>query len=425
MSLLMEALKRAENANKRNSDSDELGIRLVDNVTQEPSLLQTPPLNAFANDPVAQEFTSVVINSTPKAPDAPDSAQDRESAKKLVHASNKRYGRSFKSAIVVVCTLVMITLASALVILEQRVEVPLVSLSTAVSDNLVSPEAAAVDNVAVQNITPETPVTETFAPEALVTDTPVTETLVTETIAPEAFADDTVATETVAINTTTVVTSAPIAQAINRATDITITRSTDTQSIRPLAERAALLISARQYPQAAELLQQILGMQPSNLQALMLYGSLELNAGNLGNASALFSRVIAIDPGNVSARVGFLKSIPGMPTAELITELNRLLQTARNNHLLAFELGRAYSSESRWTEATRSFRSALELVRSSNTNNQVIPEYAFNLAVSLDRSGDRTQAVRYYNEALDSAGLQATAFDPAVVRARVSVLSGR
>jgi tetratricopeptide (TPR) repeat protein len=214
-------------------------------------------------------------------------------------------------------------------------------------------------------------------------------------------------------------------QPVNKTTDITIIRSTDAQTTRQIAERATLLINARQYPQAAALLEQILTLQPSSMQALILYGSLQLNLGNQSSASEIFSRVISIDPSNVSARVGFLKSIPGYSAEDLISELSRLQQTSPDNHLLAFELGRAFATQSRWTEAARSFSRALELAGRSTANNQVLPEYAFNLAVSLDRSGERMLATRYYNEALDRSGSLPTGFDPEVVKQRVNVLSGR
>lgn len=453
MSLLMEALNKAESENKLNTDVNNPAICLIENINPlSTSALKTlEPDNTAVDASVSikgsKEFTSVVINASAESPDAPDVNQDRESAKKLVHASNKRYGRSFKTVIVVVTSLVMIALASALVMLEQRAAPQVMSFTplvpetsiTQVTETPLLPASVANDlELIAESITEAPDTSNTFAITDPIIDTNTPETAVAtsqpesepELVALESESDS-VITAVEADNSTDIESLQQSAsetlavQPVDRTTGISIIRSTDVQTTRQMAERAILLISARQYPQAAELLEQILTLQPASIQALMLYGSLQLSLGNQSRASEMFSRVISLDPGNISARVGFLQSIPGYSADDLIREFSRLQQNSPDNHLLAFELGRAFATQSRWTEAARSFNRALELAGSSTANNQVLPDYAFNLAVSLDRRGERMQAIRYYNEALDRAGSSQTGFDQDVVKQRVIFLSGR
>ena len=51
------------------------------------------------------------------------------------------------------------------------------------------------------------------------------------------------------------------------------------------------------------------------------------------------------------------------------------------------------------------------------------PEYAFNLAVSLDQLGQRNAALQYYRNALSLAERQPTAFELDAVERRIRVIT--
>jgi tetratricopeptide (TPR) repeat protein len=83
-----------------------------------------------------------------------------------------------------------------------------------------------------------------------------------------------------------------------------------------------------------------------------------------------------------------------------------------NAPYLNFALGNVYASQRRWSEAQQSY---FDAYRSDGRN----ADYAFNLAVSLDRLGKRRQALEYYRRALELGERQTTAFSVAAVRERV------
>jgi Flp pilus assembly protein TadD len=83
---------------------------------------------------------------------------------------------------------------------------------------------------------------------------------------------------------------------------------------------------------------------------------------------------------------------------------------------LHFALGNNYASQSRWPEAQQAFFEAWRL-QSDN------PDYAYNLAVSLDQIGQAHPAMEYYRKALELADTTQVSFNTASVLARVNDLS--
>jgi len=101
--------------------------------------------------------------------------------------------------------------------------------------------------------------------------------------------------------------------------------------------------------------------------------------------------------------------------------LKTFLQREPDNSFLYYSLGRLYASQTRWPEAQQSFFDA-HRIETSN------PDYAYNLAVSLDHIGKKQSAVDYYNVALElagqsTAGFTAAGFDRAIVVSRINALS--
>ena len=84
--------------------------------------------------------------------------------------------------------------------------------------------------------------------------------------------------------------------------------------------------------------------------------------------------------------------------------------------LLHFALGGAHARAGRWAEAERAFREARRLDASR-------PDYAFNLAVSLDRQGRHKAALDYYREAATLARNNKAHFDPAALQRRIATLA--
>jgi TolA-binding protein len=92
---------------------------------------------------------------------------------------------------------------------------------------------------------------------------------------------------------------------------------------------------------------------------------------------------------------------------------------------LAFALGNFYASQSRWTDAQQNYFNALSLAKAASATGALVsPDYAFNLAVSLDRLNQPKPASTYYQEALTLASQYPANFDLDVARSRIDKLLG-
>jgi len=93
-----------------------------------------------------------------------------------------------------------------------------------------------------------------------------------------------------------------------------------------------------------------------------------------------------------------------------------LLASDPDSSVLYFTLGNQYAQQSRWSEAQQAYFKAF----AADSEN---PDYAFNLAVSLDQLRQSKLALEYYERALALAAKRAASFAPEMARARMQQLS--
>lgn len=174
-----------------------------------------------------------------------------------------------------------------------------------------------------------------------------------------------------------------------------------------------------------------------------------LQAGDVARAETLYRRVLEDEPGQVdaqlalaviaqsrgddeSARRGYrrvLESVPDHPRAwgglaELAGEGEagavesrlRQLLGAQPSAPLHFALGNLLARQQRWDDAQVEYFAAASLAPQA-------PDYAFNVAVALERIGKAPAALSWYNRSLELVARgRAARFDAAAVRARVAQL---
>jgi Flp pilus assembly protein TadD len=160
----------------------------------------------------------------------------------------------------------------------------------------------------------------------------------------------------------------------------------------------------------------VLNERPDTLDALLGMGSIALRQNDLQRAVDYFSRALRVDPRNqiaAGALIGLQRN-PDPVASE--SALKFMLQENPDSAFLYFVLGNVYAAQSRWSEAQQAFFDAYR-------NDSANPDYALNLAASLDRLGQAQPALDYYGVALKLAEGQPAGFDPASVRARVQALS--
>lgn len=197
---------------------------------------------------------------------------------------------------------------------------------------------------------------------------------------------------------------------------VRVSRSTEPAPVERMVREAYGSYQAGDFAGARELYGAVLDDDPDNLDALLGIGAIALREGDTAAAVAAHGHVLRLDPDNGSALavlVGLNKSADLNAAASAI---QTLMQKNPEHAFLHFTLGNIYAAQQRWPEAQQAFFDA-HRIDSAN------PDYALNLAVSLDRMGQRQPALDYYGTALRLAEQNPSGFDPASILARIQSLS--
>ncbi|MBF0131326.1 MAG: tetratricopeptide repeat protein [Magnetococcales bacterium] len=131
-------------------------------------------------------------------------------------------------------------------------------------------------------------------------------------------------------------------------------------------------------------------------RAMVGLASVASRRGNVREEEYYYRKVLRLDPRNSMALAG-LAGIQGTTKVEGEESYLRqqLRETPEAAHLHFFQ-GNMLASQKRWSEAVVAFKSANRL-ESGN------PEILVNLAVALDHLNQTSQAITYYQQALDAA----------------------
>ena len=106
-------------------------------------------------------------------------------------------------------------------------------------------------------------------------------------------------------------------------------------------------------------------------------------------------------------------------------KLKRLLNDHPDVAALSYAYGNFLASNQRWSEAQQAYFRALQLAKTDAIlNGQVNPDYAFNLAVSLEHLNQTKPAQNYYREALDYSANHPAGFNLIALRSRLANMAG-
>jgi tetratricopeptide (TPR) repeat protein len=161
--------------------------------------------------------------------------------------------------------------------------------------------------------------------------------------------------------------------------------------------------------------EQALQADPFSVDAHLGLASIAAGLSDAGQAQRHYRRALELEPQNTAALAG-LASVRGhAPGVPLESRLKGQLAAEPSSAQLQFALGNEYASQSRWADAQQAYFDAYRL----DSQN---PDYAYNLAISLDQLNQVKQARGYYQRALQLASGRAAHFNPIDVTARVQEL---
>lgn len=211
----------------------------------------------------------------------------------------------------------------------------------------------------------------------------------------------------------------------SRATGvISFSRRQPESAIEPQLNRAYAAFQQGDFSQARALYESVLIESPLHRDALLGLAAIAVENRQPAQAMEYYSRLLARNPNDPVARTALLELSPAGGPAVQERELRRLQERHPGVAPLAYSMGNFYASRQQWTDAQQHYFRALQLAKSAaRESSEVNPDYAFNLAVSLEHLNQRPAALSFYREALEQSERFPASFDIALVRNRIDSLS--
>jgi tetratricopeptide (TPR) repeat protein len=207
--------------------------------------------------------------------------------------------------------------------------------------------------------------------------------------------------------------AAPAAAAPPAESPIRIT--TARLKVHPQVASAYAAFQSGDYATAERDYLAVLRHEPKNTDALHGLAAISLRQGRPETAETLYFRILEADPKDSAAQAGLIGLRGQGDPMQSESRLKNLLAGQPDSPSLHFALGNLYARQGRWNEAQQAYFNAY----SADGEN---PDYQFNLAVSLEQLRQPGLALKYYQGALAAAARRPAAFDPNQVAGRVSEL---
>ena len=206
-------------------------------------------------------------------------------------------------------------------------------------------------------------------------------------------------------------------QSTNMSERVIIHHQTSSDKLGPVLKDAYSALQQKNLPAAARLYGQALAINPNQRDALLGAASTATAQGRYDDATVYYQRRLNADPSDSFARAGMLGLMnDGKSRAAVQREVATLLENNPDSPQLHFLKGVGFAAEGRWQQAQSAFYDAYSF---DNDN----PDYAFNLAVSLDHLRQPPLARVYYERALNLSKFRPTNFDPKAIEQRLQELA--
>lgn len=162
--------------------------------------------------------------------------------------------------------------------------------------------------------------------------------------------------------------------------------------------------------------QEVLREEPSNRDALLGLAAIDVRGGRFEAAESAYLRLLQADPRDAHAQAALIALRAGrVDPVAAESRVKLMLADNPGAAVLNFTLGNQLAQQGRWAEAQQEYFKAL----SAEPDN---PDFAYNLAVSLDHLRQPRLALDYYRRALALAKARGASFDHAAAQSRAAQL---
>ena len=160
---------------------------------------------------------------------------------------------------------------------------------------------------------------------------------------------------------------------------------------------------------------QVLEVDPGNRNALLARAAINVQNNNSDAAIRDYRTLLLHNPKDSLAMSSFI-AVANLSPRETESQLKLMIRDEPDSPYLNFALANAYGAQQRWQEAQGYYFKALEY-------NPSDPNYAYNLAVSLEHIAQPRAAILYYQRALKNFGNSLATFNRDIVSQRVEILA--
>jgi tetratricopeptide (TPR) repeat protein len=158
----------------------------------------------------------------------------------------------------------------------------------------------------------------------------------------------------------------------------------------------------------------VLEVDSSNRNALLASAAIKVQNGNTSSAISDYQQLLLANPKDTLA-MSSLISIARTAPQESESQLKLMIREEPDSPHLNFVLANVYSAQNRWQEAQGRYFIALQ-------NKPGDPNYAYNLAVSLEHISKHEVAIIYYERAIANMKNGLATFDQDLVDSRIEML---
>ncbi len=165
---------------------------------------------------------------------------------------------------------------------------------------------------------------------------------------------------------------------------------------------------------ALEKYNRVLALEPNNRNALLARAAISIQNADIKSAIDDYRSLLLVNPKD-SMAMSSLISVASISPQHSESQLKLMIREEPESPYLNFVLANVYGLQNRWQEAQGFYFKALEISPED-------PNYAYNLAVSLEHIAKPKVAIVYYEKALFNFSNGLATFNKDVVDRRIEVL---